>query len=46
MLSLNVVGDVLKSELDLDTVERAGLKVSSRLSSVVHVVRSEKAKRG
>ena len=45
MLSLNVVDNTLKSELNLDTVERTGLKISSRLSSVVRVLRSENAER-
>jgi hypothetical protein len=44
MLGLNVVDDVLKTELNLDTAERAGLKISSRLSKVVQIVRGESAK--
>jgi hypothetical protein len=43
MLGLNVVDDVLKTELNLDVAESAGLKVSSRLSKVVQIVRGEGA---
>jgi hypothetical protein len=42
MLSLTVQKDTLKSELNLDAAERAGVKVSSRLSSVVRFVHGEK----
>jgi len=41
MIDLIIVDDSVKLEINLDTAERAGLKVSSKLSSVARVIKSE-----
>jgi len=41
MIDLLIVDDCVKCEINLDTTEQAGLKVSSKLSSVARVIKSE-----